>query len=138
MHRAAQSREGVPTHIRFISPKWQIPFYHDMGSGEDVWVMPEGAVMREATAQEQSLLDAVELRIADAGWVQRTYGIMGGGYWYSARLGRVQRKGSIVLGCHFGVILGPSWGILRHLGASWGCVGWSLCPVCGSKSRSRK
>ena len=27
---------------------------------------------------------------------------------------------------------------LRLLGASWGYVGWSLCPVCGSKCRSRK
>ena len=27
---------------------------------------------------------------------------------------------------------------LRHLGASRGCVGWSLCSVCGYTSRSRK
>ena len=91
MHRAAQSRESGPAHIRFISVKWQIPLYHHMVSVEDVWVMPEGAVMREATAQEQSLLDAVELCIADSGWVQRAYGVMGGGYWFSASLGRVQR-----------------------------------------------
>ena len=83
MHQAAQSREREPTHIRFVSPKWKVPFYHDMVSGEDVWVVPEGG--------EQNLLDALEPRIADGVWVKRRYGIMEEEYWYSARFGRVQR-----------------------------------------------
>ena len=91
MHQAAQSREREPTHVRFVSPKWKVPFYHDIVSGEDVWVVPEGALVREATTQEQNLLYAVEPCIADGGWVKRSYGIMEGEYWYSARLGRVQR-----------------------------------------------
>ena len=95
-HCAAQAPPAAVTHIAFMSPAWKVRFWHDVRTGDNVWVLPADAVVRDATAQEQLFLNDVENndvenKGASDDWVPRLYGIMEGKYWCSEKLGRVQR-----------------------------------------------
>ena len=91
---AALQMESV-SHIEFRSPKWQRSFFHALESGENTWLLPPGARTRPASAQEQILLETVELgekpKDDDAtDWVVRKFGVLKGRYLYSKSLGRVR------------------------------------------------
>ena len=99
-HRAASAAAApgpamAPTHIAFISPVCGVPFFYAMATGTNTWDLPPGSITREATAEEQVLVDVLESTTPapiPQGWVWRSYGVIKPGYWYNATLGRVQRQ----------------------------------------------
>ena len=99
-HRAASAAAApgpamAPTHIAFISPVYGVPFFYAMATGTNTWDLPPGSITREATAEEQVLVDVLESTTPapiPQGWVWRSYGVIKPGYWYNATLGRVQRQ----------------------------------------------
>ncbi len=90
-HHAQQNEPPAVTHIELISPVWNKPFWHDVHTGENMWVWPSDAVVRPATPKEQAMLNTIEKTGTADVWVYRAYGIMSDGYWYCPSRGSVQR-----------------------------------------------
>ena len=49
------------THIRFMTHTAHVVFYHDVIHGFNTWGVPPTAYVRQATEQEQTLLNVVAL-----------------------------------------------------------------------------
>ena len=70
-------------------------FFHDVHTGDNVWILPPRSRIRSATLQAQALLDGLETTQQPqepeaTDWVIQRYGILHGPYFYSCSLGRVQ------------------------------------------------
>ena len=97
-HHAAQAAAAgaeVASHVAFRSPRWQLPFFYAVDTGESTWVLPPGASSRPATAHEQAVLDAREANeaaeeVVATDWRVRQYGVLPGPYLYSESLGSVR------------------------------------------------